>query len=56
MPVHLWRREKKKSGHHTWNILDKVDCNSENLVYLIQCDKESCAEKKVYMRNNKANA
>ena len=35
-----------KSGKHTWSIDSKVDCNTENIVYLIQCDKENCLENK----------
>ena len=26
----------------TWNINKNVNCNSSNLVYIIECDKESC--------------
>ena len=39
-------RKNIKTGQHTWNILDKVNCMSENIVYLIQCDKENCKENK----------
>ena len=39
-------RKNIKAGQQTWNILDKLDCLSENIVYLIQCDKENCKENK----------
>ena len=39
-------RKNIKSGNHTWNIENILDCNTENIVYLIQCDKENCPENK----------
>ena len=39
-------RKNIKSGNHTWKIEDMLDCNTENFVYLIQCDKENCTENK----------
>ena len=35
-----------KFGKFTWNIDSKVDCTTENIVYLIQCNKENCLENK----------
>ena len=43
---YIHERKNIKSGNHTWNIEDRLDCNTENIVYLIQCDKENCTENK----------
>ena len=39
---YIKERKNVKSGKFTWNILDQVDCLSENVIYLIQCEKENC--------------
>ena len=39
-------RKNVKFGNFTWNIDSKVDCTTENIVYLIQCNKENCLENK----------
>ena len=39
---YIKERKNIKSGKFTWNILDQVDCLSENVIYLIQCEKENC--------------
>ena len=33
-----------KKGNYTWSIDDQVDCEAENIVYLIQCNKENCQQ------------
>ena len=39
-------RKNLRFGKFTWNIDSKVDCKKENIVYLIQYDKENCLENK----------
>ena len=39
---YVQERKSVKFGRFIWSINDQVDCNSENIVYLIQCDKENC--------------
>ena len=34
-----------KIGEKTWNINNKLDCNSYNVVYILICKKEKCKEK-----------
>ena len=34
-----------KIGKSTWNINSAVNCDSFNIVYLIECNKESCKER-----------
>ena len=41
---YIQERKNIKQGKYTWNIPDSLDCNSENLVYLIQCQKQNCKE------------
>ena len=41
---YIQERKNIKSGNHCWNILQNLDCNTENIVYLIQCDKPNCKE------------
>ena len=30
-----------KQGKYSWSINDQIDCESENIVYLIRCNKEN---------------
>ena len=43
MPV---RSFKNKLGNYTWSINDLVNCESKNIVYFIQYNKENCKENK----------
>ena len=43
LPLHP-REEKCEKGKYTWNIPDTLDCQSENVVYLIQCQKDNCKD------------
>ena len=49
-PYILEGRNIKNNGL-TWRINRKVDCNSYNIVYLIECDKDKC--KKRYIGESK---
>ena len=33
-----------KAGKYTWSINDQVDCEKENIIYLIQCNKDNCKQ------------
>ena len=33
-----------KAGKYTWSINDQVDCEKENIIYLIKCNKENCKQ------------
>ena len=37
----------KKSEHFTWKINRKVSCTDSNLIYLIECQKETCKKRYV---------
>ena len=50
-PYILEGRNIKKNNGLTWRINRKVDCNSYNIVYLIECDKDKC--KKRYIGESK---
>ena len=39
---YVQERQSVKKGKYTWSINDQVDCDTENIVYLIQCNKENC--------------
>ena len=45
--------EKKfiKTSRHIWNLRNGYNCNTKNIVYLIQCDKEKC--KQMYIGESK---
>ena len=38
------RKKKIKPEKYKWNIPDSLDCQSENVIYLVQCQKEKCKE------------
>jgi hypothetical protein len=44
---YIQERKKVKSGQYIWHINSSMDCRTENIIYLIQCDKENCGEKYV---------
>ena len=33
-----------KTKHFTWTLNRQFNCNSENVIYLLQCDKENCRQ------------
>ena len=35
-----------KTNNQTWNINKTVDCNTSNVVYMIECTKENCQNSK----------
>ena len=39
------RKSFKMNTKQIWNINKHVNCNSQNVVYMIECDKEGCTEK-----------
>ena len=42
----LLKKEKKvKLNKSTWTIGSVVNCESSNIVYLIECQKEQCKER-----------
>ena len=41
---YVQERKSVKKGKYTWSINDQVDCETENIVYLIQYNKENCQE------------
>ena len=43
---YIQERKSVKHGKYTWSINDQVNCNSKNIIYLIQCNKENCRENK----------
>ena len=36
---YVQERKSVKQGKFIWSIIDQVDCESENILYLIQCNK-----------------
>ena len=42
----IQERKSVKQGQYTWAINDHVDCESKNIIYLIQCNKDNCKENK----------
>ena len=51
---YIQERKSVKSGKFTWSINDHVDCNTENIIYLIQCDRENCKENKYIGESERA--
>ena len=39
---YVQERKSVRSGKFSWSINDQVDCDTENIIYLIQCNKENC--------------
>ena len=46
-PVCPFIKEGKyiKGPNKTWNIAEKVDCNTNNIIYLIECNKTNCNQR-----------
>ena len=51
---YIQKRKSVNSGKFTWSIKDHVDCNAENIIYLIQCDKENCKENRYIGESERA--
>ena len=46
--VHSFMKRKKISfNNFTWNINQKLDCNTSNIIYIIECTKDNC--KSIYI-------
>ena len=42
----LWKKGKFVSlNRGTWKIYTEANCETKNIVYLIECDKENCKER-----------
>ena len=51
---YIQERKSIKSRKFTWSFNDHVDCNTENIIYLIQCDKENCKENRYIGKSERA--
>ena len=44
-PYILEGKEVKMNNNATWRIMAPMNCNFENCVYLIECNKQNCGQK-----------
>ena len=47
---YVQERKSVKQGKYILSINDQADCESENIVYLIQCNTENCKFKKMWAK------
>ena len=34
-----------RGNNYTWNLRTKVSCNTRNVIYMIECNKEKCNQR-----------
>ena len=44
-PYILEGKEVKVNNNEIWRIMAPVNCNSENCVYMIECNKQNCGQR-----------
>ena len=45
LPLHKAGETYKLDKNHTWNINRKMSCETYNVIYLLQCQKEKCGQR-----------